>query len=76
MPGAQMTIVFPWIFMVFSDQKNVFPEKINPLAKLWIVSGILVSEREKYLDQVKKWDWLLSEEYQNAGWTSFLFFPF
>ena len=61
--------------MIFPEQQIVMKERgqLNPLAKLWIASGILAEQREDYLKQAKKWGWDLIEEKERSGWLGLVF---
>lgn len=59
--------------MIFSEQKAVQPAQWNPFAKLWITSGILVSQKEAYLRQTAEWGWNLSTVCEEGEWCGFLF---
>lgn len=50
-------------------------QKYKPLAKLWITSGILRTQKTAYLKQAKKWGWKLEEEHQKDQWLGFIFIP-
>lgn len=59
--------------MIFSEQKQVDPQKLNSVSKLWIVSGILISQKEEYLQQAKNWGWKLLKTTQESEWCGFIF---
>lgn len=59
--------------MIFSEQKMVDPTKWNPFAKLWITSGILVTQVQEYLAQTQKWGWELLLFSQESEWCGFVF---
>lgn len=59
--------------MIFPEQKQFNPLPLNAVAKLWIVSGILESEKEKYLTHAKAWNWTLVSEQNRAEWCGFVF---
>lgn len=59
--------------MIFPEQQEFQPHRLNPKAKLWIVSGILESQKSDYLLRVAKWGWLLLSEHQQAEWLGFIF---
>ncbi len=59
--------------MIFPEQQTLHPEKFNPLAKSWIVSGILKTQKEEYLRQAALWDWKLVSECQRLDWCGFTF---
>lgn len=58
--------------MIFPEQKELNPSQFNPSAKLWIVSGILASEKKAYMTQTKKWGWKLLKEYTKSDWLGFI----
>lgn len=59
--------------MIFPEQAGFQPEKINPKAKLWITSGILIEEKKKYLAQTQKWGWTLLEYQEKDQWMGGIF---
>lgn len=59
--------------MIFSEQKGFNPLKLNRCAKEWIISGILVEQRQEYLAQASIWGWRLIEEKTLLGWMGFVF---
>ncbi len=59
--------------MILPEQVAFNPKRLNPLAKMWIVSGILASQRKDYLSQTKKWGWKLFFEKQKLDWCGFIF---
>lgn len=59
--------------MIFPEQKDFQPQKLNKFAKLWIISGILDSGRKEYLEQTQKWDWKLVTETKQSEWVGFAF---
>jgi ribosomal protein L11 methylase PrmA len=61
--------------MICPEQQALAPQRFNPLAKLWIVSGILESQKKAYLSQTAQWNWRLLSEYQKSEWVGFLFIP-
>ncbi len=61
--------------MIFPEQKEFQPERLNSFAKLWIISGILASQRDEYLHQSAKWGWELVEMHQRLDWCGFIFKP-
>lgn len=61
--------------MIFPEQQQFAPQNLNGLAKEWVVSGILQSQREAYLAQAEKWGWELIEEYHQSEWLGFIYVP-
>jgi ribosomal protein L11 methyltransferase len=61
--------------MIFPEQQQFAPQRLNPLAKLWIISGILEEQKKKYLKQAAEWDWKLISEHQQSQWCGFIFEP-
>lgn len=59
--------------MILPEQRAFGPEQLNPLAKLWIVSGILDSQRKEYLIQAQKWGWELISEQKRSEWLGLVF---
>jgi len=59
--------------MIFSEQKGFAPLRLNRCAKEWIISGILVEQRQEYLAQASIWGWRLVEEKTLSGWMAFVF---
>ncbi len=59
--------------MIFPEQKQFKPKRLNSLAKLWIVSGILAEQKEAYLVQAKKWGWKILSEYKKGEWLGWSF---
>jgi ribosomal protein L11 methyltransferase len=59
--------------MIFSEQKMVEPLQYNRLAKLWITSGILEEQRDRYLAQTEEWGWEFMSEHRCLGWLGFIF---
>lgn len=59
--------------MIFPEQKELGPDKLNRWAKLWIVSGILESQKSAYLKQAKKWGWKIISEHQKGEWLGWVF---
>lgn len=59
--------------MIFPEQKEFAPQRLNSFAKLWIVSGILVSQKNKYLAQAKKWGWQPISEHKKGEWLGWAF---
>lgn len=61
--------------MIVPEQKEFSPSRYNHQAKLWIVSGIMVREFEKYLIVVEKWNWNLISQHEHLGWVGCIFSP-
>lgn len=59
--------------MIFPEQQGFKPSLLNHVAKLWIVSGILETQRAAYLKQAARWNWKLVAEYQRSEWLGFVF---
>lgn len=59
--------------MIFPEQVKFDPKRLNSLAKIWIVSGILESQREKYLGEANRWNWRLHSESKRSEWCGFTF---
>ena len=59
--------------MILSEQRMIDIPKLNPVAKLWIVSGILASQKDIYLQQAASWDWQPISEYQEGDWMGWIF---
>jgi ribosomal protein L11 methyltransferase len=59
--------------MILPEQKEISPAKWNRFAKLWIVSGILVEQREQYLELAKLWKWTPLEEVRKGEWAGWIF---
>jgi ribosomal protein L11 methyltransferase len=57
--------------MIVPEQKVVMQQQIK--GAIWIVSGILADEREKYLALAKEWGWELVEEKERGGWLGMVF---
>ncbi len=59
--------------MISSEQKEVNPSRLNPFAKLWIVSGMLETQKKEYLKQVSSIGWIPMEEHCRLGWMGYVF---
>ncbi len=59
--------------MIFSEQREFQPLRLNRCAKEWVISGILVEQRQEYLAQASIWGLRLVEEKTLAGWMGFVF---
>ncbi len=70
-PGAQILLMN----MILSEQKMVMEQKerLNPLANLWITSGILASQRGEYRKITKAWGWQLKKEIRKGEWVGMVF---
>jgi ribosomal protein L11 methyltransferase len=69
MPAKQILLMN----MILSEQQQVKPARLNSYAKLWIVSGILETQREKYLAQAAEWGWEPLSEEERGGWLGLVF---
>ena len=63
------------INMILSEQKVALSQiqHYNRLSKLWIVSGILAEQKEKYLRLASAWGWEVQEEHKRKGWLGWVF---
>jgi ribosomal protein L11 methyltransferase len=61
--------------MIFPEQKELQPNQLNAHAKIWIVSGILESQKADYLEQAAQWKWELAAEHIRLDWCGFIFVP-
>lgn len=61
--------------MLPHEQQMVRPERINPYAKLWIISGVLEEHKTSYLAQTASWGWEIVEEHHRLGWMGWVFQP-
>lgn len=59
--------------MIFPEQKEFQPARLNRIAKKWITSGILENQKKEYLKEAKKWGWDLLSEHQRLEWCGFIF---
>lgn len=59
--------------MIFPEQKIFQPQKLNPYAKSWIVSGILAEQKKEYLHQARKWGWTPLSENRRNEWIGWVF---
>lgn len=59
--------------MILMEQLQVEPERLNERAKLWIVSGILNTQKKKYLKQAEAWGWELVSVHRKTEWLGFVF---
>lgn len=58
--------------MILPEQRQFKPQRFNPFAKLWIISGILAEQKKEYLAQAKKWHWRPLSEHQRGEWLGFV----
>lgn len=56
--------------MILSEQRVVKPERFQ--GKLWIISGILASQKKTFLSQAKDWGWNVIAETQKSEWCGFI----
>lgn len=61
--------------MIFPEQRQFDPSRLNKAASTWIVSGILMEQKHEYLKQAKTWGWRLIKEYNRSEWLGFVFSP-
>jgi len=47
--------------------------QFHALKATLITSGILLEEKDKYLDQAASWNWMLKHSVENEGWLGFIF---
>jgi ribosomal protein L11 methyltransferase len=59
--------------MIFPEQQQFQPARLNSIAKLWIVSGILKKQKRAYLAQARQWGWKKIAEREKKGWLGFVF---
>ena len=61
--------------MISSEQKVALRriDRYNPLAKLWITSGILSAEKKKYLEWTQSLGWQLKKIHRKGEWLGFIF---
>lgn len=59
--------------MILPEQEALAPQQWNRFAKLWMVSGILSSQRKQYLAQATQRHWKLVAESEKLGWLAFIF---
>ncbi len=61
--------------MILPEQKEVMKDRkrLNLLAKLWIVSGILEEQEVEYMKTTQNWGWHLFERKERNGWLGFVF---
>ncbi len=59
--------------MLPHEQHMIHPERLNPHAQQWIVSGILMEYKTSYLSQAAFWGWKIIEEHHHLGWAGFVF---
>ena len=63
-----MNMILPEQIIVMNEH----PSLIH-LSKYWITSGILKSQRKKYLKLTSSWGWDLIDESEKEGWLGFIF---
>lgn len=70
-PPSNITL----INMILPEQKRALRRiaRYNALTSLWIVSGILVEQKEEYLKLTKQWGWEVKEEHMREGWLGWVF---
>lgn len=56
--------------MILSEQRVVNPKRFQ--GKLWIVSGILASQKKTFLSQAKEWGLKMISETQKSEWCGFI----
>ncbi|MES2273353.1 MAG: 50S ribosomal protein L11 methyltransferase [Chlamydiota bacterium] len=59
--------------MIFPEQQEISPSKLNPYAKLWIISGILAEQKEEYLKLANDWGWEIVSEHTQGEWMGWVF---
>lgn len=59
--------------MILSEQRVVRPQHFQ--GKLWIISGILVSQKQAFFSQAKEWGWTVVREMQKPEWCGFIAKP-
>lgn len=59
--------------MIWMEQLQVEPERLNERAHLWIVSGILNTQKKAYLKQAEQWGWELISVHRKSEWLGFVF---
>jgi ribosomal protein L11 methyltransferase len=59
--------------MIRTEQQQAWASlpSLHPLKATWITSGILIAERDLYLDECLKRGWTLIEERQEGDWMAF-----
>ncbi len=58
--------------MIVPEQKLVDPSQYNQWASLWIVSGILDTQEEKYRQLMHSWGWQILERHSQSEWLGFV----
>jgi ribosomal protein L11 methylase PrmA len=48
-------------------------DRLNSLANLWIISGILASQRSEYRAIAKEWGWQFKKEIRKGEWLGMVF---
>jgi ribosomal protein L11 methyltransferase len=59
--------------MILPEQKELEPDQLNVHAQLWIVSGILKTQKTQYLKLARSWGWKMVEEYNRSDWMGWIF---
>lgn len=59
--------------MIFSEQKQIDIAALNCRGALWITSGILETQKERYLEQAIAWGWQPLACYQKGEWLGWVF---
>ena len=59
--------------MILPEQRQFDPSRLKKEAKLWITSGILLEQRDVYLEQTRKWGWELVELRVKEEWLGAVF---
>jgi ribosomal protein L11 methyltransferase len=61
--------------MILSEQKMVMAnkDKLNRLATMWIISGILESQRDEYRALTKTWGWQFKKEIRKGEWLGMVY---
>lgn len=59
--------------MISSEQQSVHPSQYNRYAKIWIVSGVLKEQKNRYLQLTETWNWKPIKEKTRKGWMGWVF---
>lgn len=59
--------------MILPEQQEFDPQRLNPHAKLWIVSGILKNQKKEYLALAQSWKWEVLQEFSRSDWMGWIF---
>jgi ribosomal protein L11 methyltransferase len=61
--------------MIRSEQEVAWQslKQIHQISGICLTSGIMMNEREEYLQQTRKWNWKLISEVESEGWLGFHF---